>query len=155
MKKLVSYFAIIAFFGLTAFECGNQEDCCAMPACSEKSSLNGTWRLDSYQNISTGAEEKDPEPEGKGVVFTFKDNEKEGTITGHTFVNEISGTYTLGGECSVKITAFGGTKVGEPGWSGKAWLNAAGVASYQVSENKFILTYPNATERMIFKKTQK
>jgi hypothetical protein len=122
---------------------------------AKKSSLTGTWRLDSYQNISTGAEEKDPEPEGKGVVFTFKDNEKEGTIAGHTFVNEISGTYTLGGECSVKITAFGGTKVGEPGWSGKAWLNAAGVASYQVSENKFILTYPNATERMIFKKTQK
>ncbi|MEO6281912.1 MAG: lipocalin family protein [Dyadobacter sp.] len=155
MKKLASYIAIIAFFGLTAFECGDQEDCCVMPPCSEKSSLTGTWRLESYQNISTGAEDKDPEPDGKGVVFTFKDDGKEGTIAGHTFVNDISGNYTLAGGCSVKITGFGGTKVGEPGWSSKAWLNSNATANFQVSENRFILTFPNATERLVFKKTQK
>jgi hypothetical protein len=79
---------------------------------------------------------------------------KSGTIDGHTFVNDISGKYTLTGGCTVKITEFGGTKVGEPGWSGKAWLNSNVTANFQVSENNFVLTFPNATERMVFKKTE-
>ncbi len=155
MKKLASLITLTLLFGLTAFQCGTQEDCCAMPPCSEKPTLTGTWRLDSYQNTSTGAEEKDPEPDGKGVVFTFKDDEKEGTIEGHTFVNDVFGKYTLQAGCSMKVTEFGGTKVGEPGWSGDAWLNSNVTAYYQVVGEKLVLSFANAPKRMVFKKAGK
>jgi hypothetical protein len=155
MKKLASFIIITLLFGLTAFQCGEQKDCCVMPPCSEIATLTGTWRLESYRNTSTGAEVKDPAPEGKGVVFTFKDDMHDGTIEGHTFVNEISGKYEFSAECSIKITEFGGTKVGEPGWSDGAWLDAGNTAFYQVVGDKLTLRFMNSTKSMVFKKAGK
>ncbi|PSL29508.1 hypothetical protein CLV60_105350 [Dyadobacter jiangsuensis] len=126
-----------------------------MPPCSEIASLSGTWRLDYFQNTVTNATDKDPGISGKSVVFTFSDDQKSGTIAGHTFVNTVSGAYTLGPNCTFKITSFGGSKVGEPEWSRKAWLpsdSTGSKGSYHVQSDKLILKFDQNPEQLVFKK---
>lgn len=152
MKNLKSIIVILFGVGLFAFECGDVEDCCVMPPCSDKQSLKGTWRLSGYRNASTGALESDPDPRGKGVVFTFNDNEKAGSIEGHTLVNTISGTYEIMENCRIKISAFGGTKVGEPAWSNRAWLVSDSIYHYQRINDNLTIYRNNGSEAMIFDK---
>lgn len=155
MKRVISFAAIMLLLGLTAFQC-SKEDCCVMPPCSEKSTLTGKWRLAYYENTTTGAKDPDPGIEGKSVTFQFTDDQKEGKIKGHTFANEVSGNYTLGEACTFNVTTFGGTKVAEPDWSGKAWLPSGDSATgnYQVSETTLILTFNTRPERLVFKKEE-
>lgn len=155
MKRIAYLFVCTVLLASTAFECGGGKDCCVFPPCSEIASLHGTWRLDHFQNTATGAVDKDPEISGKSVVFSFSDDQKSGTITGHTFVNTINGSYTLGANCTFKIISFGGTKVGEPEWSRKAWLpsdSTGGKGSYQVTSDKLILKFDKNPEQLVFKK---
>ncbi|WP_353722811.1 hypothetical protein [Dyadobacter sp. 676] len=155
MKRTACLFICAAFLALTAFECGDRELCCDFPPCSEIASLKGIWRLDYFQNTVTGAIDTDPEVDGKSVVFTFEDDKKNGVISGHTFVNTVGGSYTLGPNCTFKIVSFGGTKVGEPEWSRKAWLpsdSISGKGSYHISSDKLILKFDQNQEQLVFKK---
>lgn len=126
-----------------------------MPPCSEIGSLKGTWRLDHFRNTATGAVDADPGVSGKSVVFSFSDDGKSGTVEGHTFVNTVTGAYTLGSDCTFEITSFGGSKVGEPEWSRKAWLpsdSTGGKGHYSVSSDKLILEFDKNPEQFVFKK---
>ena len=105
-----------------------------------------------YRDISSGNLEADPEPDGKGVVFTFKDNEKMGTLQGHTYMNTVSGTYELMEYCRIKMQSFGGTKVGEPAWSNRAWLASDTIFYYERIENNLTIYRNAGKEGMIFKK---
>ncbi len=157
MKRIAYWCAGLIFLASTAFECGNREECCELPPCSDIASLNGMWRLDYFQNTATGAIEKDPGEKDKSVVFNFLDDQKSGTISGHTFVNTISGAYTLGPDCTFRIVSFGGSKVGEPAWSGKAWLpsdSTGGKGTYHVTDKKLILRFDQNPEQMVFEKSR-
>jgi hypothetical protein len=153
MKRIAYLLVCVTILALTGSQC--ERNCCDVLACSQIGSFEGTWRLDYFQNTVTGAVDTDPEINGKSVVFTFSDDKKNGTITGHTFVNTISGAYTLGEGCTFKITSFGGSKVGEPEWSRKAWLasdSTGGKGSYQVLSDKLILKFDKNPEQLVFKK---
>lgn len=155
MKRIVYLLICFVFIALTAFECGNRKDCCVMPPCSEVASIAGAWRLDYFQNTTTGVIDKDPGISGKSVVFTFSDDQKNGTIAGHTFVNTVTGVYTLGPNCTFKITSFGGSKVAEPEWSSKAWLpsdSTGGKGNYHAQSDKLILKFDQNPEQLVFKK---
>ncbi|NIJ50960.1 META domain-containing protein [Dyadobacter arcticus] len=155
MKK-VCYYTFILFVGCFAFQCTNEEAarlCCGPPPCSEKNTLTGTWRLTAFENITTGALDADPDPDGRGVVFTLKDDTRAGTIEGHTVANQVYGAYTLISGCTIEIKSFGGSKVGEPKWSGKAWL-ASSQGTYSVQGETLKITFKNALESMVFKKSK-
>jgi hypothetical protein len=155
MKRIAYLIVWAVLFTLTAFQCENGKDCCALPPCSEIGSLAGTWRLDYFENTATGRVDADPEISGESVVFSFSDDQKNGTISGHTFVNTISGAYTLGANCTFKITSFGGSKVGEPEWSRKAWFpsdSTGGKGSYHITSDKLILKFDQNPEQLVFKK---
>jgi hypothetical protein len=152
MKQITLLLAVAIFLTLSAFECNSRKDCCVFPICSEKSTLSGTWRLEAYENQTTGIAENDPQPEDKGVVFTFADDEKQGTIEGHTFVNTVNGSYTLDKNCGFKVVSFGGSKVGEPEWSKKAWLPSSKSGYYQVVGDKLIIYLNGSEERLRFVK---
>lgn len=122
-----------------------------MPPCSDNPTWEGSWRLIGYRNVMTGSFEGDPGIEGKSVVFTFSDNRKEGRIEGHTFTNTISGTYMLGDSCTYEILGFGGTKVGEPGWSARAWLGGKS-GNYQRIKDQLLVFRNDGAEAMVFKK---
>jgi hypothetical protein len=150
MKRITRLLAAMVFLSLSAFECDSGKNCCVPPVCSEKSTLTGTWRLEAYENQTTGIAENDSQTEGKGVVFTFTDDEKQGTIEGHTFVNTINGTYKLDKNCGFKVVSFGGTKVGEPEWSSKAWLPSGKSGYYQIVGSKLVIYFDGSEERLRF-----
>ncbi|MCE6990651.1 META domain-containing protein [Dyadobacter sp. CY323] len=148
MRKIGYYLIVTILLAFSAFQCREAQDCC-VPPCSEKSTLTGTWRLSAIENLASGTSEPDPDPNGKGVIFTFTDDEKEGAITGHTFVNQVDGSYSLAAECAIVIKEFGGTKVGEPKWSGRAWL-ASGKGSYQLAGDKLTLFLNDRETGLVF-----
>ncbi|CAG5011833.1 hypothetical protein DYBT9275_05035 [Dyadobacter sp. CECT 9275] len=150
MKNLVSVLSMFLVFGLTAFQCEREKNCCVPPICSEKNTLTGTWQLEYYENRSNGEKEYNPESDRQGVVYTFTDNNKEGKIEGHTAVNTISGSYKLSDGCTLEITAFGGTKVGEPGWSNKAWLSASEKYFYQITGTRLRIGTFSGSTQMVF-----
>lgn len=149
MIKLKSFLAIILVsFGL-AFQCVRRE-CCVTPPCSDKATLEGSWRLIGIRSNTTGKLDSLPSSENRRVIFTFKDDEKSGTIDGHTFVNTISGTYEMLDYCRFKVLSFGGTKVGEPGLSGKAWLTSETIYHYERKGNSLAIQPQMAVEALIF-----
>jgi len=152
MRKFAISVSALLFFTLAAFQCGDTRECCVPPVCSEKPTITGTWRLESYENQTTGASDKDPDPAGKGVVYTFKDNEKEGTLDGHTVMNTVSGSYKLDKDCNFEVLTFGGSKVGEPAWSSKAWLPSNKPGYYQRYGNKLVIYFNGSEERLLFNK---
>ena len=143
---------IIPFvLSLSASKCARTE-CCVIPPCSDMPTLSGTWKLEAYQNLFTGIPENKPADADKDVIFTFKDNEKTGTIAGNTFVNTVEGNYELLEYCRIRVKSFGGTKVGEPAWSGRAWLVSGTEYHYERKENRLTIHRNQGMEAMIFKK---
>ncbi|TDE13822.1 hypothetical protein [Dyadobacter psychrotolerans] len=149
MKSLLVIFIVLL---ISAFQCGKEVDCCVMPPCSDSPTLEGSWKLTGYRDISTGNLEIDPDLNAKGVVFTFKDDEKTGNIEGHTSVNTVSGSYELMEYCRLKVTSFGGTKVGEPAWSNRAWLASDSTFGYERIGNNLTIYRNTGKEGMVFRK---
>ena len=123
-----------------------------MPPCSEKTTLTGTCKLKGYLNLETDTLHLNPNTDDRGVVLTFKDAEKAGTIVGHTVSNEVYGTYTLLEGCLVDFSGFGGTKRGENEWSGKVWALMQGKADYSVIGQTLNLDFYELKTRMVFVK---
>jgi len=148
MKKSIS--VILLLLVLTAFQCG--KECCVVGPCSEVVSLTGTWKLAYYKNGSTSVIDSMPITDGEEVIFAFKDNEKTGTIAGKTFVNTVEGEYEMLEYCRIKVTSFGGTKVGEPDWSAKAWLESNATYHYKILGAELQIQRYQGTDIMVFKK---
>lgn len=120
-----------------------------------KYTLEGTWRLNAYQNLKDGTLEPDPNPKDRGVVLTF--TEKTDTIgfKGHTVVNTVSGGFSKGGSCRLKDGSFGGTKVGEPTqWSNKVWRALPGAEAYGFTKKNLYFYFNGKSEVMIFSKVK-
>jgi hypothetical protein len=116
--------------------------------------LNGTWKLDYYLDMVTGQTELDPQPESRGVIYTFSGDQTKGKIDGHTVVNTIAGTYDIGTDCAFKINVFGGTKVNEPAWSRKAWFAPDRYYLFEIAGDKLSIKPDNSQELMVFKRVK-
>ena len=149
MKKLLFVLIIPIVLGLSASTCERTE-CCVIPPCSDTPTLTGTWKLEAY--LTSGILESKPANVDKDVIFTLKDDEKTGTIAGNTFVNTVEGNYDLLGDCRIRVKSFGGTKVGEPAWSEKAWLVSGTEYYYERFEGTLKIHRNQGKETMIFKK---
>ncbi len=137
-----------------AYQCEKKEE--VHPdtiVCVANASLQGTWRLQAYQNLSTGTLEPDPDPKGRGVVLTFTEEGESGKIAGHTVANTVFGSYVKGDSCNLEKVTFGGTKVGEPTpWSAKAWTAMNGAEGFGQSAGHLFIYFNNRAEVMIFDK---
>ena len=138
---------------LTAFQCEQKGIVYPESACTATTTLQGTWRLEAFQTLVTGALDPDPAPQERGVVFTFSEENKSGKITGHTGTNTIFGSYQRGDSCRLESVSFGGTKVGEPNpWSAKVWTAMNSAEVFGQANNQLFIYFNNRSERMIFRK---
>ncbi|GAB3180118.1 hypothetical protein [Telluribacter humicola] len=159
MQRFISSVALLLLLCVTAFRCEQEDFIIDAPySCSKTGGLEGTWRLQAYQNIDSRKLEEDPDPSGRGVVFTFKEEGEAGTIKGHTVANEVFGSYQKADACQLLNVTFGGTKVAEPtSWSAKAWTAMNSATGYEIYTSKdrkdqLSIYYNNRSERMIFKR---
>ncbi len=154
MKKTFYLQAAVLLFLAAAYQCEKKEE--VNPdtiVCVANASLEGTWRLQAYQDLATGTLNPDPDPKGRGVVFTFTEEGKSGKIAGHTVANTIFGSYVKGSSCDLEQVTFGGTKVGEPtSWSSKAWTAMNGAESFKQGGDRLYIDFNKRSERMIFER---
>ena len=119
--------------------------------CSSISTLEGTWRLNAYQKVSEGTLQPDPDPEGRGVVLTFTEENNRVRFEGHTVANTVSGGYQKGDSCRLEQGTFGGTKVGEPTeFSSRAWVAMNGAETYGRTTDNLFIYFNKGSEVMIF-----
>ncbi|MCE7062975.1 META domain-containing protein [Dyadobacter sp. CY343] len=153
-EKCSPVLLILLLVGSTASQCTDANLCCAPQACASDNSLSGKWELDYYLDIATGTTEPNPQKNTRGVIYTFSDDTNRGSIQGHTLNNSVAGSYELAPECNIRILGFGGTKVGEPSWSGRAWLSSAEFYHYELRAMQLTLTPVNGKVRLVFKKVR-
>jgi hypothetical protein len=143
MKKIVTYILVLLF---------------ALSACSKDTtmttgnSLNGRWKLIKYYNLTTGTSEPEPSNISRSIIITFKDDQVNGNMEGHTVTNAVEGQYELSNGNKMRTISFGGTKVGEPAWGNKFWDAIHAASSYERSGNTLHIFYNGDTEKMEFKR---
>jgi hypothetical protein len=162
MRKLISFVALLGLLCVTAFRCEQRPYLINAPySCSPSGGMAGTWRLQAYQHIDSRKLENDPEPSGRGVVLTFREEGGKGTISGHTAANQVFGSYEKAEACQLLNVTFGGTKVGEPTpWSAKAWTAISSATVYETArlgdgKQQLSIYFNNRSERMLFVKVEK
>lgn len=113
-------------------------------------SLNGTWKVVSYQNMETNTtitkislESGIPylSNSNNDIVITLNQKKDTLQLSGHTVTNDVSGIFKLGASDSMSCLSFGGTKVGEPNWGRWFWDAMYSASSYQLKGNNLIIYY--------------
>ncbi len=114
--------------------------------------LTGKWKLVVYEDLTNRDIEFEPRDIRRSIIMDFFDDGKDGIMDGHTVTNQVSGEYSIFKPNQIKVTGFGGTKIGEPPWGGKFWETIVSASSFEVDEEKLIISYNSNKERMIFLK---
>ena len=144
---------MVAFLLLGFVGCEKQDAWPEPAGCTSISTLEGTWRLRAYRNLSDGTSITDPDPKGRGVVLTFTEEGNTVRFEGHTVANVVSGGYQKGDSCRLEQGTFGGTKVGEPTeFSSRAWVGMNGAETYGHTVDNLFIYFNKRSEGMIFDK---
>lgn len=146
MRKLTSLVLVVILLELSTSGC--EKNSCCKP---DNPVLEGTWQLEGYRDLKTNILKEIPANDGRNVVYTFQNDGRKGTISGKTYSNTVAGSYELLGSSKLMITNFGGSKVGEPEWSGKAWFRY-GEYLYEIRDNSLSIYQKTDNEKMIFRK---
>lgn len=113
--------------------------------------LNGYWSLICYLDILTGKQDcLNPVDESETISLKFQDNGKVGKMYGHTYVNTVDGDYTLEKQNKIKVSNFGGTKVGEIDWKYDFWITIRQSSSFKFCGDTLVLLFDNDTKAMKF-----
>ena len=113
--------------------------------------LNGYWSLICYLDILTGKQDcLNPVDESETISLKFQDNGKVGKMYGHTYVNTVDGDYTLEKQNKIKVSNFGGTKVGEIDWKYDFWITIRQSSSFKFCGDTLVILFDNDTKAMKF-----
>lgn len=181
MKKVFFVLSVLFFVAETGCNKGDHQSLTtksAIQAVTDDpsiSTLAGTWKVVSYENYSDSSalirSELSSAVNGKDIVLTFGGNLSGGSLTGHTLVNEVDGTYQVGDEKggntgtnpnsaasrNVKVF-FGATKAGvgpagspDQQWEGNIW-NLDEASNYVVNSKYLRIFYANNSKSITFVK---
>jgi hypothetical protein len=90
------------------------------------------------------------------IEIEFKTLKDSGIFKGHTIFNEITGKYIVYNKNMIRVTSFGGTKVGEgTDWGNEFWFAMPHASSFKIKKDSLFLSYDNDKKVMIFIKIKK
>ncbi len=140
---------------LTSIGCERESSIPHPVGCEANSAIEGTWRLDAYQNLGDGTLQPDPDPNGRGVVLNFAEDGQSVSFKGHTVANTVSGGFLKGMSCSLENSYFGGTKVGEPTpWDYKVWDAMNSAEAFGFTKKSLYIYFNGKSKVMIFSKVK-
>ncbi len=117
----------------------------------QKQSLSGKWRLICFQDYIKKENSPKPAESPEGILtFTFSDDGVNGTLSGRTTTNRVSGNYQLSNDNKINISSFGGTKINEMGWGYNIWTTMYQSSSYKFSNDTLTILYDNDSKGMQF-----
>ena len=83
------------------------------------SSLNGTWKVISFEDHSSNTVELKSEENSRGldIVVTFDDNKDPNGLSGMNTTNAFEGSFEYTGPRVFKIADYWTTQVAQPAWA--------------------------------------
>jgi hypothetical protein len=122
---------------------------------SSITTLNGTWKVLSFEDISADAIEYKTQENSwdKDIVVTFNDNLNPKLVLGTVTTNSIEGEFEYIGPRQFRLSRYGTTFVGQPVWADK--FGAAmvdGEIPFKINQEKLRIYYDNKTKSVTLTK---
>jgi hypothetical protein len=139
MKNLM---LAIGFFSIGVLSCTNE---------SFDNSLNGTWTVYSFENLTTATTEYKTQENSwnKEIQVQIDETKNPKNISGTNTTNQISGELSLVAQNQFIVSNLASTKVNQPRWADEfitALLDPN--LTFEVSYNKLVIYYANNTKRV-------
>ena len=142
-----SWTPVIAFLVFGQLGCSNEDlDINSFKDESSITTLNGTWKVLSFEDYSNHSREFKNEENSRGldIIVTFDDTKDPNELSGINTTNTIAGKFDYTGSRDFEISTYGSTYVAQPAWADK--FNQAvldGELSFRINAAKLRVYYDN------------
>jgi heat shock protein HslJ len=137
---------LIGLFSIAILSCTNE---------TFDNSLNGSWKVISFENLTTGTTEFKTQENSwdKEIKVKFDDTVNPKAISGTNITNQIFGEFSLAGQNQFKVSNLGSTEVNQPRWADeflKAILDQN--LTFKITNDRLVIYYDNKTKSVTLKK---
>ncbi len=120
---------------------------------SRITTLNGTWKVVSFEDFST-MEVQYPTEEnswGEEIVITFDDTKSPNELSGSNTTNQISAEFDYLGERQIVVGIIISTQIAQPEWADK-FTEAMGDSdlAFKINSKSLRIYYENNTKSVTF-----
>jgi hypothetical protein len=134
MRKIL---LAIGVFSMVILGCTNEK---------VDNSLNGSWTVLSFENLTTGATEFKTQENSwdKDIKVQFHDTNNPNIISGTNITNQISGEFNYVGQNQFAVSNLASTYVGQPRWADEfvvAILDQD--LTFKIADDKLVIYYDN------------
>lgn len=117
--------------------------------------VNGTWKLTSFEDFATEKVEFQNETNswGRDIIITFNDSINPRSISGENTTNTITGEFEYTSNRQIHVQNLFTTKVGQPDWGNK--FSAAilsGDLDFIINKDRLRIFYNSKMNSMTFNK---
>jgi hypothetical protein len=117
--------------------------------------LNGTWRVISFEDFSTNTVEYKTQENswGKDIIVTFNDNLDPNLFSGKVTTNSVEGEFDYVGQRQFKLNRYGTTYAGQPEWADKFGIAVLdGNVTFIINRGGLRIYYDNKTKSVTLTK---
>ncbi|MBK9256537.1 MAG: hypothetical protein IPM42_13700 [Saprospiraceae bacterium] len=119
------------------------------------SSINGIWKVISYENYTTNTREFKNQENSTGldIIITFDDSQEPHKFFGKNTTNSVFGEFEYLDTRVLKILNFGTTEIAQPEWGNK--FNEVFMESelnFKINNNGLRIFYDNNTKSVTLTK---
>jgi|SRR5688572_6588834 len=142
--------AIIGLLVLGQMSCSNDDfDIYSFKDDTSITTLNGTWKVSSFEDLSTGNVEHKTQENSwdMDIIVTFDDTKNPKEISGTNISNSIRGEFDYVGQRELRVDNLLTTFVGQPNWADKfteAILD--GDLTFKINRSELRFYYDNKTK---------
>lgn len=136
----------IGFLSIGMFSCTDD---------TYNNSLNGSWKVFSFQNVTTGTIEFKTQENSwnKEIKVKFDDTVNPKTISGINITNQIFGEFSYVGQNQVKVSNLGSTEANQPRWADEflvAMLDQN--LTFKITHDRLVMYYNNKTKSVTLRR---
>ena len=141
---------IIAFTLFGQLSCSNEDfDIKSFNDDSSITTLNGTWKVLSFENYTDNIREFKNQENSRGldIIINFDDTKDPNELSGTNTTNTVFGEFEYLGTRKLKINNYGTTEVAQPIWADK--FNQAildGEVNFKINVTGLRIYYDNETK---------
>ena len=147
---------IIGLLTFGQISCSNDEfDINSFADVSSITSLNGTWKVISFENYTANNRELKNQENSRGlnIIINFDDTKDPNELSGTNTTNTVFGEFEYIGTRGFKTTNYGTTEVTQPVWADK--FNQAildGEVEFKINKTGLRIYYNNNTKSVTLKR---
>lgn len=142
--------AIIGFVLFGQLSCSNEDfDINSFNDDSSITTLNGTWKVLSFENYTNNSREFKNQENSRGldIIINIDDTKNPNALSGTNTTNTVFGEFEYIGARKFKMTDYGTTEVAQPVWADK--FNQAivdGEVNFKINVMGLRIYYDNETK---------